>query len=307
MLRGKDRCEELDTEDKLEYSFFPNNTGFAQFRVRAPNDAHIALTPTAAEVEPMYEIFIGGWGNSRSVIRKNRTKPDVAETPTPGILNENEFRGFWVRWQGPTITVGREGEIPPFLSYTDHEVLNIQYIGVCTGWGATGSWQIEPPQARGGFPSGGNAGGFAAPGQISTACWTPASSGQVPPRAFAGGEDNGEPVYIVRAQFNGGLIPGKLVSSHGCSYVAWGGQENSVNEYEVLCDFPGQWVACSGGNIPPNALTAGQSEDGEPLYVGRVVHDGALVVGKVQPSHGVCYIPYGGEEKSFPEYEILVQ
>lgn len=55
------------------------------------------------------------------------------------------------------------------------------------------------------------------------------------------------------------------------------------------------------------ALPGGQSEDGEPLYIGRVIHDGALTVGKVQPSHGCLYIPYGGQELSFKEYEILLQ
>ncbi|XP_072393497.1 uncharacterized protein [Diabrotica undecimpunctata] len=300
---------QLDTEDKLEYNFFPNSSGFVQFRVRAANDAHLALTTQAAECEPMYEVFIGGWGNSKSIIRKNRSKPDVAEVPTPGILHPNEFRGFWIRWQNGNIAVGRENEQAPFLSWNDYEPIhNIEYVGVCTGWGANGSWVVEPPQ------SGGGGGGYGAPqnytaprSNFSSVCWAPGRSGQVPPRAFAGGEDNGEPLYVIRSQFNGGLLPGKLVPSHGVGYVAWGGQENAVHEYEVLCDFPGQWIATSRGNIPPNALTAGQSEDGEPLYIGRVVHDGALTVGKVQQSHGVCYIPYGGQELSFPDYEILVQ
>lgn len=75
--------------------------------------------------------------------------------------------------------------------------------------------------------------------------------------------------------------------------------------FQVLCDFPGQWLATSGGSIPPNAVPAGQSEDGETLYVGRVVHDGSLSVGKVQPSHGVLYVPYAGQELSFGDYEIL--
>lgn len=113
-------------------------------------------------------------------------------------------------------------------------------------------------------------------------------------------------MYVVRSNFRDGLLPGKLISSHGCGYVPWGGEENSVNEYEVLCDFHGDWVECSGGNIPPNVLAAGQSEDGEPLYVGRVLHDGSMTVGKVQQSHGVCYIPYGGRELGFPEYQILI-
>lgn len=166
--------------------------------------------------------------------------------------------------------------------------------------GASGNWIIE--QAGPAAPM-----GFQPRGGFSTQCWVPASSGQVPPSSFAGGEDDGEPLYVIRANFNGGLIPGKLKSSHGCAYIPWGGAENAVNDYEVLCDFNGQWLAASGGNIPPNAVTAGQSEDGEPLYVGRVVHDGYLVVGKVQPSHGVLYIPFGGQELSFGDYEILVQ
>lgn len=287
---------ELQTEDKLEYSFVPNSSGLLQFRVRAPNDAHVALTTSAAEVDPMYEIFIGGWGNTKSVIRKNRTKPDVAEVPTPNILNAGEFRGFWVKWNNGTISVGREGEFQPFINWTDSEIVPISYIGVCTGWGATGSWIIEQARDQ---PQGGG-------GVASSVCWVAASGGNVPPRAFPGGEDQGEPIYIIRANYEGGLIPGKLLTSHGVGYIPWGGNENPVSEYEVLCDFNGTWVPSSGGNIPPGAVPAGQSEDGEPLYVGRVLHEGALTVGKVQASHGVLYIPYGGQEQSFQDYEILV-
>lgn len=160
---------EFETEDKLEYNFFPNRSGFVQFRVRTTNDAHIALTTSAAEADPMYEIFIGGWGNSKSIIRKNRSKPEVAEVPTPGkfylgttwkqdfltgfwfwlgILNGNEYRGFWIRWQNGNISVGRENEVPPFLSWTDYEQIPIEYVGVCTGWGANGSWIIEPSKRK---------------------------------------------------------------------------------------------------------------------------------------------------------------
>lgn len=293
---------EFETDDKLEYNFFPNSSEFCQFRVRANNDAHLCLTTGACESEPMYEIFIGGWGNSKSVIRKNRTKPDVAEIPTPGILNGGEFRGFWIRWNNGTIAIGREREAEPFLSWTDSEYVPIAYVGICTGWGSTGSWIIDragAPSAP--FTSGGQGGGYA-----GAHCWVAADSGQIPPRAFPGGEDNGEPMYIARCQFKGGLLPGKLLSSHGCCYIPWGGAENPSPQYEVLCDFNGTWTACHGGAVPPNAVTAGQSEDGEPLYVGRVSHEGTLTIGKVQPSHNTCYIPYGGQELGFQEFEILV-
>lgn len=284
---------ELSTEDKLEYNFFPNSSGSQQFRVRAPNDAHIALTTSASESDPMYEIFLGGWGNQKSVIRKNRSKPDVVEVDTPNILSDGEFRGFWVRWESGTVSAGREGETSPFMSWTDSEFIPISYVGVCTGWGASGSWIIEQPQVGGGGSSG--------------MCWVQAEGGNVPPNAFPGGEDNGEPLYVARANFQGALIPGKLISSHGQAYVPWGGAENGCAQYEILCDFNGTWMACSGGNIPSNAVAAGQSEDGEPLFVGRVNHEGTLTVGKVQASHGVIYIPYGGQELGFPDYEILVQ
>jgi len=47
------------------------------------------------------------------------------------------------RWDNGTLTVGKEGESDPFLSYADPEPFGIGYFGVCTGWGATGDWLIE--------------------------------------------------------------------------------------------------------------------------------------------------------------------
>lgn len=66
--------------------------------MRAAHDAHLALTTGPAEGEPMLEVFIGGWSNTKSVIRKNKQQPEKAETATPDILSAGEFRGFWIRW-----------------------------------------------------------------------------------------------------------------------------------------------------------------------------------------------------------------
>lgn len=90
-----------------------------------------------------FQVFIGGWGNTKSVIRRNRTKPEKVEIETPDILNGGEFRGFWVRWDGGIISAGRENEVIPFISWTDPEPFPIGFVGVCTGWGASGSWKIE--------------------------------------------------------------------------------------------------------------------------------------------------------------------
>jgi hypothetical protein len=41
------------------------------------------------------------------------------------------------------------------------------------------------------------------------------------------------------------------------------------------------WEFCSNGSVPADAVVAGHTGDGEPLYVGRVLHNGSQTVGKV--------------------------
>ncbi|XP_054011254.1 uncharacterized protein LOC128893949 isoform X1 [Hylaeus anthracinus] len=439
----------LSTEDKLQYNFYPVASGQLQFRVKTPNDAHIALTTGPEEADPMYEVFIGGWSNSKSVIRKNRAKPEAAETETPGILSGDEFRGFWIRWGDGAISVGKEGEPSSFLTYTDPEPFGIGYFGICTGWGASGEWLIEghgklstrnelvyafrnvrggavlvevraksnahialtnrkaesspmyeimlggwentasvirydrkqPDKVRTNTPNLLNENdtkkfaiswldglitvrvgdlngpaimewqdpkpfgvsyvgvrtGWGATGkwklrsalypprpvpgskntnpsappppvqglEMGEVCWCDASGGMVPPGAVEGGRDD-EPLFVGRAYHEGALLPGKVKPGHAVCYVAWGGQEHGKTEYQVLCGCNPAWVPTSGNNIPPNAIPGGESEDGEALYVGRVNHEDTVTIGKVQPSHSVCYIAFAGSEVAFPDYEIMV-
>ncbi|XP_068981979.1 uncharacterized protein [Bombus flavifrons] len=300
----------LSTEDKLEYNFYPVASGQLQFRIKAANDAHIALTTGPHEGEPMYEVFIGGWSNSKSVIRKNRTKPDVAEADTPGILSADETRGFWIRWGDGVISVGKEGEPSAFLTYADPEPFGIGYFGVCTGWGASGEWLIEAI-CVGGQNSYANPSAPPPPlgvMDIGDFCWCEATGGIIPPGAVEGGKDiSGEPLYVGRAYHEGALLPGKVKPGDSVCYVAWGGDEHGKTDYQVLCGCNPVWVPTTGNNIPHNAIPSGESEDGEPLYAGRVLHEGAMTIGKVQPSHNVCYIAFGGAEIAFPEYEIMVK
>ena len=82
----------------------------------------------------MLEVFLGGWSNSKSIIRRNRSSPDVVEQPTPQILNAGEFRGFWIRWSNNVLTVGRDRDTNAFMSYNISEPFPINFVGVCTGW-----------------------------------------------------------------------------------------------------------------------------------------------------------------------------
>jgi hypothetical protein len=49
---------EFKTENKYEYNFNAVTSGKLRFRVRAPHDAHVALTTGPTEGDPMYEVSI---------------------------------------------------------------------------------------------------------------------------------------------------------------------------------------------------------------------------------------------------------
>lgn len=44
---------------------------------------------------------------------------------------------------------------------------------------------------------------------------------------------DGSPLWVIRARFEGDLIPGKLAVKHKAAYVPWGGDENPVRSIEV--------------------------------------------------------------------------
>lgn len=140
--------------------------------------------------------------------------------------------------------------------------------------------------------------------------WVPTSGGNVPPNAVHGGSDSsGETLYIGRARHDNDIVPGKVVPSHECCYVPYGGDENRHAQYEILVaqsESEFAWENASSGRLPAGAVQGGTTSSGEPLYIGRTRHDGSLTIGKVQPSHNCCYIPYGGREISYNDYEVLV-
>lgn len=57
----------------------------------------------------------------------------------------------------------------------------------------------------------------------------------------------------------------------------------SLVALQVLCgrrDFA--WKPACGSDVPPEAVSVGRAEDGEPLYVGRTMIDGTMTPGKVE-------------------------
>lgn len=150
----------------------------------------------------------------------------------------------------------------------------------------------------------------------------------MPYNMAVGGQDKGNtPLYIGRARHGGDLIPGKVgifVSflsqcyilncnpftqvnpEYKLCYVAWNGEEIEKSDFQVLTNATGTWIKNSGGRIPDGALPGGYTENGETLYIGRAYVNGTLSIGKVHPSHGYCYVSYGGSQYAKRNYEIYV-
>ncbi|CAH8433289.1 unnamed protein product [Heterobilharzia americana] len=65
------------------------------------------------------------------------------------------------------------------------------------------------------------------------------------------------------------------------------------------------WLPSSAGNVPEKALQAGETSSSEPLFVARGMVNGEMCIGKVHPSHGCAYFPWGGDEHAVQHYEVL--
>ena len=54
----------------------------------------------------MYELVIGGWGNTQSAVRESiQGEPQVQLVNTPNIVSCTEMVELWVSWQGGHIQV----------------------------------------------------------------------------------------------------------------------------------------------------------------------------------------------------------
>ncbi|XP_035693199.1 uncharacterized protein LOC118427484 isoform X2 [Branchiostoma floridae] len=141
-------CLNRSTDDQYGYRWnltAIRDSSLFTFEVRANNDVHVALSSQNYDLDDMYEIVIGGWNNTSSVIRRSKGGTDQTGSPTPGILSSAESRGFWISWtMDGTISVGKQGESQHFMQWTDPEPLQVVYAGYTTGWGSTGEWRFCP-------------------------------------------------------------------------------------------------------------------------------------------------------------------
>ncbi|XP_071489206.1 C3 and PZP-like alpha-2-macroglobulin domain-containing protein 8 [Diadema antillarum] len=122
------------------------------FEVRAENDVFIALSSINQVKKEMYEIVFGGWGDTRSAIFEcpGTDLSGVCDvTISISAMIENVLSGydkydrFWITFHNKTIAVGRHGNPFPFLAATYPSLMEINYVGVFTGYGSDGYWKFH--------------------------------------------------------------------------------------------------------------------------------------------------------------------
>ncbi|XP_055548324.1 natterin-4-like [Wyeomyia smithii] len=129
----------------------------------------------------------------------------------------------------------------------------------------------------------------------------------IPQNALVAGLDqDGSPLYVARAHHEGDLIPGKFIPNRKQAFVSYGGLEVFKSDFEILFGYGFIWVSSSNGRVPKGAVEGGRTASKESLYIGRAHHEGSLTPGKIHPSHGCLYIPFGGSEQLLQHYEVLI-
>lgn len=116
------------------------------FQVMNCNDAHVALSQTKGDdAHNTYEIVLGGWGNTQSVIRDCKQCHNFATAHTNHFDSCQTYRTFWISWANGVIKVGRESLVGHnmFMSWRDPTPHPVNYIAFATGWGAVGKWKFE--------------------------------------------------------------------------------------------------------------------------------------------------------------------
>jgi len=141
-------CLDASTANNEQY-----NTIFEQpldssksitFTVQANNDAHVGFFSASKSLSEVYEIVIGGWGNSWSVIRESNQGANQVSASTSQIVSGNEDREFWASADNGLVQFGRGSIVGEqvVLSWQDPNPHEAIYVGVMTGWGATGVWNV---------------------------------------------------------------------------------------------------------------------------------------------------------------------
>ncbi|XP_052763980.1 uncharacterized protein LOC128205947 isoform X3 [Mya arenaria] len=108
------------------------------------HDAHILLQ-NEPEVysRNVYEVVLGSDLNRMSVLRSSCHGPCIDDLETPGILNETEYRSFWITWNTSlAIGQGTKIDISNIILFTRMD-FPIKSMRISYGWGSDGFFRFH--------------------------------------------------------------------------------------------------------------------------------------------------------------------
>jgi hypothetical protein len=131
--------------------------------------------------------------------------------------------------------------------------------------------------------------------------WLKAQSGGLPVGAVGGGNVDNTEMYVCRGYYKDGEHPGK--TWQGRCNIGWGGQEVSLNDYDVLVQAGGlTWLPQD--QVGNRRCVRGGHVGQENQCVCRANFRGGLHPGKTW--RGRCNIGWGGQEFPVSTYDVLV-
>ena len=127
----------------------PNFTSSILLEIKGERNAHLGLSNRTDfnSASKMYELVIDKY---RSLLL-NRYGGNILKKIQIGeaLLNNAEFKKFWVSWKNKSIEVGRGWDVgvDRILNYTDKETYIVRYTGVRAGRSNGGTITFRTPQA----------------------------------------------------------------------------------------------------------------------------------------------------------------
>ncbi|XP_052763979.1 uncharacterized protein LOC128205947 isoform X2 [Mya arenaria] len=140
-------CEErvdYTQYDLVREGFFVASAGNFLFETKGKHDAHILLQ-NEPEVysRNVYEVVLGSDLNRMSVLRSSCHGPCIDDLETPGILNETEYRSFWITWNTSlAIGQGTKIDISNIILFTRMD-FPIKSMRISYGWGSDGFFRFH--------------------------------------------------------------------------------------------------------------------------------------------------------------------
>jgi len=117
---------------KSEWKLPAQNKGIVTFTANAINDIFIGLGSEAPKTSGsfVYELNVGGWKNTRTVIRKNSNDAVIASFDTTKIANPGTPSSYWFLFDNGRMMLGK-GTKPGkgiLLDWTDSSPSPVQYV-----------------------------------------------------------------------------------------------------------------------------------------------------------------------------------